>query len=317
MESLPNTPQSSPEKPKLTDQDLQDREDFQYLLSIMEKQGAVGVTQPSDYEDAISYRDKLKSFREQKTPEGSITILFDDVIFDFDGVLYDSTYSTYRALELMLEKSADKNIPPPSTISEIANSYQAPFQNYYKRFGISLDTPEDIASFRDAYREVMIQVNNEHHTSADLYPEVRDVLDKIKEAKKENPRLRVHIISAGSERHIKDVLDKHGITDDFDEIHPECHDKRAMIKTIADRAEEKDRTVMIGDLPSDIKDAKQVAGVKTIAVARGNDEHEHLGMYLPDYLVTDLNGVLNLKSHSKELREKEYDKENPFTDPKV
>lgn len=319
MESPPNTPQPSPEKsaPKLTEQDLQDREDFQYLLLIMEKQGSVGVTQPSDYEDAISYRDKLESFREGKALEGSVTILFDDVIFDFDGVLYDSTYSTYRALELMLEKGADKNIPSPNTIPEIANSYQAPFQNYYKRFGTSLETPEDIVAFRDAYRDVVIQVNNEHHAPADLYPEVKNVLDKIKEAKKENSSLRIHIISAGSEKHIKDVLEKHGIIDDFDEIHAESHDKTAMIKTVADRAKVKDRTVMVGDLPSDIKNARQVAGVKTIAVARGTSEHEHLGMYLPDYIVTDLTGLFDLKSYSRELREKEYDKENPFTDPKV
>lgn len=303
--------------PKLTEQDLQDREDFRYFLAIMEKQGATGVTQSSDYEDALSYRDIVESFREKKASEGSVTTLFNDVIFDFDGVLYDSTYSIYRALELMLEKEADKNIPFPSTIQEIANTYQAPAQNYYKRFGISLETPEEVVAFRDDYREVMKQVDSEHHTPAALYPEVKDVLDTIKEAKKENPHLKIHIISAGSEKYIKDVLEKNGITDDFDEIHSECHNKRAMIETIADKSGIRDKTVMIGDLPSDIKDARQVEGVKTIAVARGTIEREHLGMYLPDYVVTDLTGVLHLKSYSRELREREYNKENPFTDDTI
>lgn len=306
MESLPNTPHISPEKQKMTDQDLQDLEDFQYLLSIMEKQGNVwGTIQQIDIDDAILRKDRLSSFVEGKTPEGSVTVLFDDIIFDFDGVLYDSSHSFYRAIQIMLERHADKLIQAPDNLAEMANSYQAPYQHYYKRFGISLETPEDRAWFKAEYREAMAQANTEHHIPADFYPEVKSVLDKIKDAKKENPRLRVHIISAGENEYIKDALYKYGIADDFDEIHGDCHDKQAMIKAIADKGIS-DKTVMIGDLPSDLKDAQLVQGVKTIAVARGATEYERLGMYLPDYIVTDLNGVLDLKSYSRELREKEY-----------
>ena len=273
MESLPQQPREKL-KQKLTDQDLQDREDFQYLLSIMEKQRNIwGKIQQLDIDDATLYRDKLKSFAEGKAPEGPITVLFNDIIFDFDGVLYDSTYSTYRALQLTLEEKADKNISAPDTIPEIANSYQAPFEDYYRRFGIPVPkTEKEWEIFRDEYRQKQKQVDSEHHTPAALYPEVKEVLDKMKEAKRENPDLRVHIISAGSDKHIKDVLQKNRIQDDFDEIHAECHDKSAMIKTIADKAEVREKTIMIGDLPSDIKDAQRVEGVKTIAVARGAEE---------------------------------------------
>lgn len=315
MEFSPSNTKTTLEElqPKLTDQDLQDREDFQYLLSIMEKQGASGITQPMDYEDAISYKDKLEKFRDGKSPDGSITALFDDVIFDFDGVIYDSTYASYRAIEIMLEKKGDKSVSQPLTIEELANSYQAPFTDYYKRFNISVKTREEFASFRDAYREVLAQVNSEHHTPSTLYPEVKAVLDKLKEAKKDNPRLKVHIISAGSEDHVKKPLREAGILDDFDEVLTECHDKTTEIKNISLRSDGKGgKTVMIGDLPSDIKDAQQIDGVKTIAVARGQHERNHLGMYLPDYIVSDLNGILSLSSYSKELREKEYNKENPF-----
>lgn len=286
----------------LTPQDLKDREDFKYLLSIMEKQGAVGITQPIDYIDSMRYRDSLATFEKQITPEGSITELFDDIIFDFDGVLYDSTYAAYRALELTLEKKADKSIPTPSTIEDIANSYHAPFQSYYKRFGITLSTPEEIHSFRDTYREVQAQVNNEHHTPATIYPEVKEVLDKIKESKRLNPKIRVHIVSAGSEKQIRTPLIEAGIINDFDEIHSECHDKAKMIQTIIDKSEDR-KTVMIGDLPSDIKDAQLVGGVKTVAVARGKRERGRLSTYLPDYVIGDLSELFDLKSLSRELRE--------------
>ena len=302
MSSTEGVP-SKGEGKRLTEEDIQDRADFEYLLSIMKKQGAVGITQPSDYMDAVAYRDRLESFRSEETAEGSITVLFNDIIFDFDGVLYDSTYAVYRALELTLEKKANKNIPVPNTVQEIANSYHAPFKDYYKRFGISLETPEETASFKKAYHKVQDQLATEHHTPAALYPEVKSVLDKIKEAKKDNLALKVHLISAGRNKHIKDILSVNDIIEDFDDIHTECHDKTAMIKSIADKAKTREKTVMVGDLPSDIKDAQQVEGVQTIAIARGERERERLGMYLPDYITEDLNGILDLKSYSKELRE--------------
>ena len=293
----------------LTNQDLQDREDFLYLLSIMEKQGAAGITQPSDYEDAIGYKDRLKKFTEKELPEGSVTELFDDIIFDFDGVLYDSLYSTYRALELTLEAEEITHIPKPASINEIANSYYAPYQNYYKRFGISLETKQELESFKDTYHTVETKVENEHHTPPALYPEVRKVLDKIKKAKENNPNLKAHIISAKSESKIREILDNNQLTSYFDEIHGGYQVKDAVIKLIAEKAAVKEKTVMIGDLPSDIKDAQQIPGVKTIAVARGEREKERLGMYLPDYIVTDLDGLLALRSYSKELRDKIWPKQ--------
>lgn len=304
MEFSPSNNQIlSPEpKPNLTTADLKDREDFVYLLSIMERQHATGVTQPMDYKDAMDYKEKLEFFKKQNTLEGPVYTLFDNIIFDFDGVLYDSTYSAYRALELMVEKKGDKSIPFPSSIEEVANSYQAPFQNYYKRFGITFDTPEDIHSFRDTYREVQAQINQEHHRPSTLYPEVKAVLDKIKESKKDNPNLKIHIVSAGSEKQVKPVLEAGGILDDFDEIHLECHDKTATIRSIAEKVEI-GKTAMVGDLPSDIKDAQLVKGVKPIAVARGAVEKERLGMYLPDYIISDLSDLLNLEAYNKKIKE--------------
>ncbi|HCC06070.1 TPA: hypothetical protein DEP94_01770 [Candidatus Nomurabacteria bacterium] len=302
----PDTPQMPvPEVAKLTQQDLEDREDFQYLLSIMEKQRAVGITQPLDYVDAMKYRDELEAFKKREAPEGSIVELYDDIIFDFDGVLYDSTYPAYRTTELLLETVGDKNIPIPETVEDLANSFQAPFKDYYNRFRVKLDTVEQIHSLREAYMRIYKQVNAEHHKPAEMYPEVKDVLDKIKEAKKNKPNLKVHIISAGLEPHIKDALIEADILGDFDEIHSDCHDKTEMIQAIRDKFGHPERTIMIGDLPSDIKDGQLVDGVKTIAVARGEVERDRLSMYLPDYVVMDLNGLFDLKSLSKELREKQ------------
>jgi len=302
----PGAPQMpTPEVAKLTPQDLEDREDFKYLLSIMEKQRAVGITQPLDYVDAMKYRDELEAFKKRETPEGSIVELYDDIIFDFDGVLYDSTYPAYRTTELLLETTGDKNIPIPETVEDLANSFQTPFKDYYKRFRVKLDTVEQIHSLRETYMKIYKQVNAEHHKPAEMYPEVKDVLDKIKEAKKNNPNLKIHIISAGLEPHIKDALIEADILDDFDEIHFDCHDKTEMIQAIRDKSEHPERTVMIGDLPSDIKDAQRVDGVKTIAVARGELERERLGTYLPDYVVRNLKELFALKSLSEELRKKQ------------
>lgn len=313
----PDTSRSSlePAEIQLTQQDLEDRDDFRYLLSIMDKQGASGVTLPMDYVDAMKHRDEIALFERKKIPEGSILDLYQDIIFDFDGVLYDSTYASYRATEIMLQKAGAKNIPTPNTVEDVANSYQAPFRDYYKRFRITFDTPEQIHAFRKIYLEAYKEVDSEHHTPSTLYPEVKKVLDVIRAAKKTNPDIRVHIISAGTEKHIIDVLIQSGIIDDFDQIHTECHDKTEMINKIAETSGNRGGTIMIGDLPSDIKDAQRVEGVKTIAVARGERERRRLSMYLPDYIVSDLSQLFELKSLSREMREGKYNKESQLVDP--
>ncbi len=281
---------------------VRDREDFPALLPIMRKQGATGILQPSDYDDALKYREQLPKFLTSESLEGSAVEIFDEIIFDFDGVLYDGMYAVNRAVLGMIETMADKTIPLPKTIEDIATSFQSPFQKYYRRFGIFLETPEEITSFRDAYREVQTKVNAEHHTPATLFPEVKAVLDAMKAAKRVNPNLKIHIISAGSAKHIQEVLTQHGVIGDFDQIHAECHDKVAMIQFIAERAPKKERVVMVGDLPSDIKDGQKVNGVRTLAVARTPESREWLGMYLPDYIVSDLSGMFHLQSYAKELQ---------------
>lgn len=313
----PEAPQMPvPEVAKLTAQDLEDREDFEYLLSIMERQGGIhGTIQPVDLNDAKVYKGRIESFIKGESPEGPITTLFDNIIFDFDGVLYDTTHSIYTAVKLTLAREAEEGVPIPSSIEEIANAYQAPYQDYYKRFGIIPDHHKKLGlamehkgeeTFKKDFRDLQAKIDKEHHTQANFYPEVKEVLDRLKAAKKDNPKLKLHIVSASSPEQVRDNLIKYDLTEYFDEknIHAESHGKTKMIQLIADEGDQ-GRTIMIGDLPSDIKDAQKVEGVKTIAIARGQIEQERLGMYLPDYVVTDLNGLFDLKSLSRELREKQ------------
>jgi phosphoglycolate phosphatase-like HAD superfamily hydrolase len=276
------------------------------LLAIMKKQGALGIFQPWDYEDAKRYRDGVRTFCEQDVVEGSAIELFDDIIFDFDGVLFDGMYPVNKAIELMVKAKGDKNIPDSLTVTgdDVAVAFQSPFQNFYRRFGIFLDTKDDIEAFKRTYREIQKKINAEHHAPAALFPEVHDVLETLKRAKSSHPHLRIHIISAGSETHIRHILTEGGIVQDFDQIHAECHDKVAMIDGIAQQSNERTRTVMIGDLPSDVKDGQRVSGVKTIAIARNARAKDWLEMYLPDYIVEDLNGLFTLQSFAKILKQR-------------
>lgn len=293
------TPEEAPEK--LSREDQEAREDLLYILSIMEKQGAVGITQPVDYRDALRYKERLPDYLQEVAPEGSVATLFDEVIFDFDGVLYDSMYSVYKAVELMLEERADRKFTEGATPDEASKKFTSPFPTFYARFGIKLTTEDEKKSFVQAYRRIQAEVNNMHHAPAALFPEAKAVLMRLHEAKKENPNLRIHIISAGSKEHVHDVLERYQITEIFDQIHPECHDKTEQIRIIAEEADEPSRTVMIGDLPSDIKDAQSISGVRTIAIARTKPEKERLGMFLPDYVIGSLDDLFALKPHNKEL----------------
>ena len=111
----PDTPQMPvPEVAKLTQQDLEDREDFQYLLSIMEKQRAVGITQPLDYVDDgsdLTIDGGIVDVSEDDDPvEGSsdapVTIVeFSDYECPFCARFHSETFGQIKSKYIVLSNS--------------------------------------------------------------------------------------------------------------------------------------------------------------------------------------------------------------------
>jgi phosphoglycolate phosphatase-like HAD superfamily hydrolase len=284
------------ESVKLTQEDHEDRVQFEEILEIMKLQGVVGETQPEDYADAIWYSNNLEAHNLKDLPEGNIADHFDTIIFDFDGVLYNSAPAIYRAVLLMLQYYKAHHIEIPESHEDVANSFSSPAMNYFRRFGIRFSTPKEAVDFREHYLTVVKPSIESEFGIPDLHPEVKEVLEEIQLAKAKNPHLKVTVLSAGRVDEVIPNLERLGIRDYFDEIKVDQADKKEAISTIIGSADPS-RAIMIGDLPSDIRDAQAITGVKTIAVARGERERERLGHYLPDYIVSDLKELWNLKKY--------------------
>lgn len=281
-------------------QEVQDalfRDEIIDLLYLMEKMGASGITQGWDYENAKYYRDNLDEFKRKEIPEGNIAELYENIIFDFDGVLYDSSYAVSEAYKKLFKEHADPKTNPPRTQEDIMNASHAPHNIFARRFGIDVKNEISWTEMQKQFGRDMIEADKEKPSA--LYPEVRKALLKLKEVKRLNPKLKLHIISAGTEDHIKNALRNEGLEDFFDELHFRCQDKSKEIASI----NQKGKAIMLGDFPSDIIDARKVE-VSTLAVARGDRERERLGMFLPDYIVSNLDEIFELKSYAKELADR-------------
>jgi phosphoglycolate phosphatase-like HAD superfamily hydrolase len=268
----------------------------------MGRQGAVGITQPLDYQDSIWHQDNLEHFKTQEFPEGDIAKHYDDIIFDFDGVLYDSTDAVYYAATLALNHFAPGNEHAELDVADVANSYHSPFQEYYKRFGIDFNDPQVKSEFFRYYIDVCYPEAQKKHPEH-FYADAIITLKRLKEEKSSNPNLRIHIVSAKRDQAGRKLLLEAGLIDFLDDIHFEADDKKAAIGEIVLKSQNPNRCIMIGDLPSDIKDAQANDGVRSVAVARGDREAERLGCYLPSYIVNDLEAIFELKSYSKQIYE--------------
>lgn len=290
------------EKYIATIEDIEDRKEFSDTLTIMTSQGAIGETQPLDYTDSIWYRENIEEFKKMNFPEGDISEHFEDIIFDFDGVIYNSVKPMYLSAKYMIEKMAGENINISGlSVEDIANSYHSPFNEYYERFGIKLNDPKKAREFYDYYQSIAYPKAKKELGEPELYPESYEILKKLRDAKQKNSNLKIHLVTAGMESYVSKVMSNLGIADMFDRTYFDASDKEKAITEIVSASGNPDRTIMIGDLPSDIKDARKVTGVSTVAVARGKREAGRLGYYLPNYVISDLTELFKLKSYAKQI----------------
>jgi phosphoglycolate phosphatase-like HAD superfamily hydrolase len=273
-------------------EDQLERQNFVRVLEVMELQGASGITQPSDYVDAIQYLKEIDGQNKLESQQISVLEHFDSLVFDFDGVIADSTVSMYEGAKEIIDTFAGSDIPKgqvPQTTDDVANTYSSPGSQYYKRFGIKSN------GINDHYLKVIFPKMKEVHGIPKIYPEVPYVFEVIRNAKLVNSSLKIYLLTAGSEAHVNDILKESGYLSIFDDIFYNEYDKKSRLQNLK---ELNGNIVMIGDLPSDIKDGKAV-GIKTIAVGRGARQKSRLGYFLPDFVIENLAELFDV---NKELQ---------------
>ncbi len=247
------------------------------MKDIMKRRGIIGSPLHADYNEAHEKIEREKTTREEKElgEPKNIEELIDLVIFDWDGVMYDSMENIAEAaVEVVKRFGGDL------TTQQFHASYDQPFWDYYRRLGLPVGTEEERAYIQKIYHdEILPKIKSSQTKNTDTYPEVADTLKELALR-----RIKVAIISADKLENITSILTQKGLMQYI--LYPIglAHHKTEAIKELcAVYGFNPERVLMLGDLPSDLREAKK-AGVNVAAVARHQIAKDRLSSYDPDYL---------------------------------
>lgn len=168
------------------------------------------------------------------------------VLFDFDGTLVDSMGSVHRGVKYVFEKHG---LPVPEDSDYVLN-FRFPFRAYYLERGIRLSDKEILEMFKKGAGEYLPSFFDDA---------VRAV------ARLRDSGYSISVITANSEDNVLKAL-RYARLDDL------IHCKTASVKTeaireLVSKSSLGPKTVYVGDIIADIKDAKE-AGAKPVAVLR-------------------------------------------------
>ncbi|NPD87709.1 MAG: HAD family hydrolase [Asgard group archaeon] len=203
------------------------------------------------------------------------------IIFDFDGVLADSKSAYTIQMQRTLEMFANKEISAKEIRSRVGNTDQR--DDFIEFLGTS-----DSKIIESAI-EIYVEFTEEYAYMRNLYPGVREVLEKL------HKDHFTGIVSRKSQKRMEYWLKHFKITHLFDiTIGTLERTKTPAILKIMNQLEmEKNRTIMVGDTEFDIQSAKD-AEVHSILALYGASEPEKVLKLNPDYTISHITEVLNV-----------------------
>jgi HAD superfamily hydrolase (TIGR01549 family) len=207
---------------------------------------------------------------------------FDGIIFDVDGTLTSTNDLIFESFRYITNKYLNKSF----TNEEIMALFGPPEDDILK----SLDKDN-----YDAIRKDYYDYYTKNHYMADLYPGIKEILIHIK-AK----NVLLAVFTGKGKEATTITLKKLGIYDYFDiiitgdDVKNHKPSAEGIIKFIKRYNLNKERVLMIGDAPSDIK-AAQSAGVKIASVVWDQYTKEEVKIMNSDFIfhkVEELNKFL-------------------------
>lgn len=190
------------------------------------------------------------------------------IIFDFNGTLLDDVIISLDALNFCYNKYIDKN--NKISLKDYLDKFSFPVGKYYESLGFDFNKIN-----YDLVANDFIDYYTSRFKENKLYPEVKDVLNKLK---KENYKLI--ILTASYIKLIEKQLKYYQIEDYFDYLLAQKNKyAESKVKMALDFFKEKNinpnQCLYIGDTLHDIEVAKEI-GVKIISFSKGHNSKELL-----------------------------------------
>jgi phosphoglycolate phosphatase len=189
------------------------------------------------------------------------------LIFDYDGVLFDTRKVAFNLIKKCCEKFLKKKI----TEKDFIEIYKSNFYDAMKKRGA---TREDIEKIKKYAMAELSKKQLHVHSGA------------ISAVKKLSKTHTLAVISSNFSNVMRKNLKKAGIADNFDFIvgAEEIEDKKKKIRNLLKQTRiSKPESVFITDTIGDIKEAKK-AGIKTMAVTWGFHSKKILKDAKPDFV---------------------------------
>lgn len=197
------------------------------------------------------------------------------LIFDYDGVLFDTRKIAFNLIKECCQKFLNKKIDD----KEFVDIYKSNFYEAMLKRGVSRKKLEEIKEY--AFKKLEKKQLHVHSGIKSM-------------SKKMSTSHTLAVISSNYDLVMKNNLKKAGILDNFHYIlgTEEGENKKQKIRNLLKQTKtSKAEAVFITDTVGDIKEAKQ-AGIKTMAVTWGFHNKKTLKTAKPDYIAEKTSQII-------------------------
>lgn len=196
--------------------------------------------------------------------------MFQNIVFDWSGVINDNTYAVYQAVMAVFDFSNTKRI----SFEEFKRDWRQPVIDFYHLYIPDMVLDETKEVFR---QNILKYDQNKPYIG---------IVNLVKKIKKSNKKL--FVITSDLSQTINNQLKAFNLENIFDEIVVESHDKTKDLENLIKKYSlDLQETVFIGDSNHEIESGQKL-GIKTIAVTWGFCLEEKLKSYNPDFIVHNL-----------------------------
>lgn len=202
------------------------------------------------------------------------------LFLDLNGTCVDDWDASFAGVAAIFKEYKKKCPPIEEYIQAVA--FNGGYREFYIARGIMASRDELYAIYKPAYWQYQSVIR--------LTPNLHTTLAVLREADVE-----IHLVTAASDDFAKPIVVMAGLEEYCNSFHYHSHDKTAQVRTIIDGMEyaQPEECVMIGDLPSDVRDAKR-AGIKGVAFLNRHVPRQFFsGIVEMDFAVQELDGLVS------------------------